>query len=126
VKRVIFILVIIVLMAGCGQGKAGSESADYDELPVKGMITMIDLGADKCVPCKMMEPILKEVKREYNNRAAIVFLDVWKDPAPARRFGVRAIPTQIFFDRNGREVYRHVGFLDKKSIEKILTKLGVK
>jgi len=126
VKRIILIFMILGFMISCGQGEAGGKSRAYKELPVKGMVTMIDLGADKCVPCKMMAPILKEVEKEYKNKAAIVFLDVWKDPAPARRFGIRAIPTQIFFDRNGREVFRHVGFLDKKSIVTKLAELGVK
>ncbi|MFH1091065.1 MAG: thioredoxin domain-containing protein [Pseudomonadota bacterium] len=94
--------------------------------PVKGMVTLVDLGADKCVPCKMMAPILVELEKEYQGRAAIVVLDVWKDPAPAKRFGIRAIPTQIFFDETGKEVYRHVGFLSKEAIVSQLKSLGVK
>ncbi len=93
--------------------------------PSSGRVTMIDLGADSCVPCKMMAPILDELKREYAGRADIIFYDVWKDPAPAKQHGIQAIPTQIFFDRQGREVHRHVGFMDKKAIVEILTRLGV-
>lgn len=95
------------------------------ELPVKGMVTMIDLGADSCLPCKMMAPILVKVKKEYEGRAAIVFIDVWKDRAAAQKFGVRAIPTQIFYDRNGREVHRHEGFMDEAGIKTRLKQLGV-
>jgi thioredoxin 1 len=93
--------------------------------PSPGRVTMIDLGADSCVPCKMMAPIIEELKQEYADRADIIFHDVWKDPAPAKQYGIRAIPTQIFFDREGREVHRHVGFMDKKAIVEILTRLGV-
>ena len=96
------------------------------ELPAKGMVTMIDLGADKCVPCKMMAPIIEEVKAEYKGRAEVVFLDVWKDPGPAEHYGIRAIPTQIFFDKDGNEAYRHEGFLPKEAIVEIFAKLGVK
>lgn len=99
-----------------------SQTADA---PSTGRVTMIDLGADSCVPCKMMAPIIEELKREYAGRADIIFHDVWQDPAPAKQYGIRAIPTQIFFDREGREVHRHVGFLDKKTIVEILTRLGV-
>jgi len=94
-------------------------------VPVEGMVTMVDLGADSCIPCKMMAPILKKAEKKYEGKAAIVFIDVWKDKEPAKRFGIRAIPTQIFFDRMGKEVYRHEGFMDEKTIDSILKKLGV-
>jgi len=86
----------------------------------------VDLGATECIPCKMMAPILKEIREEYQGRAAVIFLDVWKDPTPARRLGIRTIPTQVFYDKEGREVGRHEGFLDKKSIIAAFEKLGVK
>ncbi len=95
------------------------------EVPVKGMVTMVDLGAGECVPCKMMAPILVRMEKVYAGKAAVVFLDVWKDQAPAKRFGVRAIPTQIFFDKAGKEVYRHVGFLSEKDIVSRFKALGV-
>lgn len=94
--------------------------------PVPGMVTMVDLGAKSCIPCKMMEPILAELEKQYAGRAAIVFIDVYKHHEQVERFGLRAIPTQIFFDKNGREVKRHMGFMDKASIEAELAKLGVK
>jgi len=96
------------------------------EVPVKGMVTMIDLGAKKCIPCKMMAPILEKLEKEYAGRAAIVFLDVWEDKAPAKRFGIRSIPTQIFFDREGKEVFRHVGFLSEEEIVRQFKDMGVK
>ncbi|MBM9606499.1 thioredoxin fold domain-containing protein [Desulfopila inferna] len=86
---------------------------------------MIDLGASECIPCKMMAPILEELKEEYQGKADIIFIDVWQKPDQAKKYGIRAIPTQIFFDADGREVQRHVGFLDKKQIIKILRELGV-
>ena len=96
------------------------------EVPVKGMVTMIDLGAKKCIPCKMMAPILAKLEKEYAGRAAVVFFDVWEDIAPAKRFGIRAIPTQIFFDREGKEAYRHEGFLSEKEIVARFKDMGVK
>lgn len=93
------------------------------ELPVKGMVTLVDLGANTCIPCKMMAPILAELEKEYKGRAAVVFVDVRQDNEAARRFGIRAIPTQIFFDKTGREVFRHEGFMEKKAIAERLNKL---
>lgn len=96
------------------------------ELPVRGTVTMIDLGAHQCLPCQMMEPILKEIEKEYQDMAAIVFIDVNKNVAEAHNYRIRSIPTQIFYDREGNEVYRHEGFLDKASIMAQLERLGVK
>ena len=99
---------------------------EFKNLPVKGMVTMIDLGAKKCIPCKMMAPILEKMERKYEGKAAVVFIDVWEHREQAARFRVRAIPTQIFFNAFGEEVYRHVGFLAEKDIVSQLEKMGVK
>lgn len=87
---------------------------------------MLDLGADQCRPCKMMAPILEELKKAYEGRAEIIFIDVWKNRDQAEKYGIRAIPTQIFFNEKGEEVRRHTGFMDKKTIVRNLSDLGVK
>jgi thioredoxin 1 len=89
-----------------------------------GRVTMIDLGAGKCIPCKMMAPIIEELKKEYAGRADIRFIDVWKNPEQAKKYGIRAIPTQIFFNAYGKEVHRHVGFMEKKRIIEVLSAAG--
>ncbi len=104
---------------------AASEDPDFTALPVKGQITLVDLGADKCIPCKMMAPILEELKEEYKGKAAIVFVDVWKNREAVSHFGIKAIPTQIFYDTAGKEILRHMGFLDKENIVMIFKKLGL-
>jgi len=103
-----------------------AKADEFNNLPVKGMVTMIDLGAKKCIPCKMMAPILEKMEKVYKGKAVIAFIDVWEHQEPVNRFGIRAIPTQIFFDKNGQEVYRHEGFLAEKNIVAILEKMGVK
>lgn len=85
---------------------------------------MVDLGADKCIPCKKMAPILVELRKEYSGRATIEFIDIWKNPDAAEPYGVRIIPTQIFFGRNGKEVWRHEGFMAKAEIVAKLKELG--
>jgi len=86
---------------------------------------MLDLGAKKCIPCKMMAPILEKVEKDYEGKAAIFFIDVWKHRDQLERFRIRAIPTQIFFNQNGEEVYRHLGFMSEKEIVKQLKNMGV-
>jgi len=90
------------------------------------MVTMIDLGAKKCIPCKMMAPIMEKMEKTYKGKAVIAFIDVWEHNEQVQRFGIRAIPTQIFYDKNGKEVYRHRGFMSEKAIVEQLEKMGVK
>ncbi len=115
-----------VFFSGTRYSFAGEAAAAAPQLPVNGMVTMIDLGAHKCIPCKMMAPIMEELEQEYKGKAAIVFIDVWKNPAEGKKYRIRSIPTQIFYDRDGKENYRHEGFFDKSSIVAKLEELGVK
>lgn len=100
-----------------------AHADEVPEIPVKNMVTMVDLGADKCIPCKLMAPILEKLELEYRGKAAIVFIDVWKNIEQARKYGITTIPTQIFYEKNGKESSRHVGFLDEKEIRKRLDTL---
>jgi len=106
------------------RGRNEAVSGEWSKVPVKGMVTMVDLGADVCIPCKMMAPIIEKLEETYRGKAAIVFIDVWKDKEQAKRFGIRAIPTQIFFDKNGKEVFRHTGFMGEADIVSQLKKMG--
>jgi thioredoxin 1 len=119
-------LIVVLCLAGISRG--AGESSGVPEVPVKGKVTMVDIGAKECIPCKMMAPIMEELEKEYHEsgKAAIVFIDVWKNRDEGRKFGIRSIPTQIFYDMYGREVYRHEGFMGKKDIVAKLEKLGVK
>jgi len=86
---------------------------------------LVDLGADKCIPCKMMKPILDELRSEYKGIFDVVFIDVWKDPAPGQKAGIRVIPTQIFYDASGKELFRHEGFYSKEDILSKWKELGL-
>jgi len=96
------------------------------EVPVKGMVTLVDLGAKTCIPCKMMAPILEKLEKRYAGKAAVVFLDVQEDRSLIKRFGLSAIPTQVFFDRDGKGVLRHRGFMSEEAIVAQFEKMGVK
>jgi thioredoxin 1 len=85
---------------------------------------LVDVGADKCVPCKAMAPILENLRQEYAGRLRVDFIDAWKYPDRAAPFNVYGIPTQIFFDPSGRELFRHVGFISKEEILATWQRLG--
>ena len=121
-KTVVWIFAFILLS---GITPSILRADDFAHVPEKGKVTMIDLGAKKCIPCKMMEPILNKLEKAYKGKAEIVFIDVWEHRDQARRFGIQAIPTQIFFNADGTEVVRHVGFLPEEAIVGQLKKMGV-
>lgn len=124
-KYVLVVTVFAFLLGSTAMIRAAETSPLPPEIPVKGMVTLLELGASKCIPCKMMAPIIEELRQEYKGKAAILFIDVWKHHEQVDRFHLRAIPTQVFYAKNGEEAYRHEGFMDKESIVAILEKLGV-
>lgn len=102
------------------QSMPATEESVGPDLPV-----LLELGSHKCPPCRHMMSILNEMRSEYAGKFQIKYIDVWKDRAAGAKYGVRAIPTQIFYDSKGREVSRHVGFYSKKDILITWKKLGV-
>ena len=90
-------------------------------------VTFIELGATKCIPCKMMQPIMKEIEQEYGDEVKVVFYDVWTGTGSpyAEKYKIRLIPTQVFLDKNGNEYFRHEGFFPKGELIKILEMQGV-
>ena len=106
-------------------GTGMPESWEAAEVPVKGMVTMVDLGSDTCIPCKLMAPIMGKVEKKYRGKAVVILIDVRKNQEPIKRFGIRAIPTQIFFDKQGKEVYRHEGFMSEAEIDQVFQNMGV-
>jgi thioredoxin 1 len=91
----------------------------------KSLPRLLDLGAGKCIPCKMMAPILEDLRKEYAGRMEVVFVDVWQNPDAGKAYNIEMIPTQIFFDADGKELFRHVGFFGKEDILAKWKELGV-
>jgi thioredoxin 1 len=120
-KNLLTSLFLCLLFAGTGHAAAPAASA----LPTRGLPRLVDLGADKCIPCKLMAPILEELKKEYVGRLDVVFIDVWKDRDAGAPYNIRVIPTQIFYDAAGKERFRHEGFISKEEILKKWRELGV-
>jgi thioredoxin 1 len=86
---------------------------------------LVDLGASTCIPCKMMVPVLEELKAEYAGRLRVEFVDVRENPRAAADYGIQVIPTQIFYDASGKELFRHEGFISKEDILAKWKELGI-
>jgi thioredoxin 1 len=134
IKALIIGCLTFVLLSGCS-GQAGDESSlnagigdaeqkveaqQGNKLPM-----LVDLGKGTCIPCKKMKPILDELKSEYEGRAIVKVIDLRYESGAARQYGIRLIPTQIFYDAEGNEIYRHEGFMDKKAIKAKFAEMGV-
>ena len=124
-------------MSGCGENdnkdksskesiKTESEKINLKETEKK--VTFIELGSVKCIPCRQMQPIMEEIKKEYGNQVEVVFHDVWTEQGKpyAEKYRIMVIPTQIFLDRDGNEYFRHSGFFPKEELVKILKMKEVK
>ena len=98
-----------------------SDGKTQEKLP-----KLLDLGANKCIPCKMMKPILDELKTNYTGRLDVEFIDVWENPKESEKYGISLIPTQIFYDPEGKEFFRHEGFFAKEDILNEFKKKGIK
>jgi thioredoxin 1 len=98
----------------------GVEAAQSKALP-----RLLDLGAGKCIPCKMMKPILEDLTKNYAETFKTEFIDVWEDADAATPYNINLIPTQIFFGADGKELFRHEGFFSKEDILNKWKELGV-
>ena len=106
--------------AAAAAGGPASAEATTAALP-----RLVDLGADKCIPCKQMAPILEDLKTTYAGQLQVDFIDVWKNPEAGGQYGIRVIPSQIFYDAQGQELFRHVGFFGKEDMLAKWKELGV-
>jgi thioredoxin 1 len=111
------------------QSKSGSDKVPIELRPEqftgKGLPVMLELGSDQCIPCKMMMPVLEDLKTSYGAKLTVHFLDVRKFPALSKLYNIKLIPTQIFYDASGKEIFRHEGFFAKEDILAIWKEFGV-
>jgi len=125
-RSVAVILVVLAIAVGVEAATNGKNGAAAPKPAEKKLPKLLELGADKCMPCKMMKPILEELSRDYKGQLEVVFIDVWKDTKAAEKYKVRSIPTQVFYDAKGKEFSRHTGFFSREDILKTFEKQGIK
>lgn len=104
---------------------ASAKDNPVDKARSSGRVSLVDFGSTGCVPCDMLAPILETLKEKYKDKVNVVFVQVGHEPILASRYGIQAIPVQIFFDNTGKEVFRHVGFFPQEQIEKKLSEIGI-
>jgi len=125
-----FLTALVLLLGSACEGKAEASApnkAGTAEKSGQVKVTFIELGSVNCIPCKMMQPVMDDLRREYPRDVKVVFYDVWTEAGRpyGRQYGIRAIPTQVFLDAEGKEFYRHEGFFPKEQLVQVLKKKGV-
>ncbi len=125
------VFTLVLLSANCGkalaQDKTGKSTVSRPSV-FTPLVTVVEIGAASCIPCKAMQPIMKAVAEEYKGQVKVVFHDVWteKGKADAAKYNIRVIPTQVFLDKNGKEYFRHEGYFPKDDVVRVIKMQGVK
>jgi thioredoxin 1 len=126
-----FIAVIVLLMGVACSNKAENAPAKKDDPSVETgnppLVTFVEIGSVRCIPCKKMQPIMREIEQEYAGKVRVVFYDVWTPEGKpyGEKYGIRVIPTQVFLDKDGKEYFRHEGYFPKEELVKVLQQKGV-
>ncbi len=119
----IFVGAVFALMLTYTAQMERESEAIMEDITSEGTVTMLNVGAEFCPPCQAMEPVLEDIQEKYQDRVYMPYLDLQEHSRQVQELGVRSTPTQIFFDHQGRESYRHEGILEKEEIQDILDKL---
>ena len=133
---VILFFITTFFLFSCSQNTSQGEkvkttikvSTDIKDSEKKYKVTFIELGSVRCIPCQQMQPVMKSIEAKYGKEVKVDFHDVWTDAGKpfGVKYGIEAIPTQVFLDETGKEYYRHVGFFPEEELVKVLKQKGVK
>jgi thioredoxin 1 len=133
---VIFLLISLSIVSSCGQSsnypdkiKSTKEFSTENQTKEKNYkVTFIELGSVRCIPCQQMQSVMISIETKYGKEVKVDFHDVWTEAGKpwGVKYGIEAIPTQVFLDEAGKEYYRHVGFFPEEELVKILQQKGVK
>ena len=129
IKLLFLIFLALALTTSCGAANNGDETKGETATAEDNiLVTFVELGSVRCIPCKLMQPIMKDIEKDYAGQVKVVFYDVWTPEGEpfGQSYKIRVIPTQVFLDKDGEEYFRHEGFFPKEELVKILKQKGVK
>lgn len=131
-KFIVIVFFIFLILFSCKKEKSKSLTTDLinknindsDNKNTKSFLTFIELGSVSCIPCKMMQPVMRKIEENYKEKVKVIFYDVWteKDKNMVNVYKIRVIPTQVFLDKKGKEYFRHEGYFPYEEVEKTIKK----
>ena len=121
-RKIIFLISFMTLISFSIYAQKKKE-----DNKIKPKVTFVELGSVNCIPCKMMQPVMKNIEKKYGEQVNVVFYDVWTEEQKpyAQKYSIKLIPTQVFLDENGKEFFRHEGFYPEEEIHKLLKSKGL-
>jgi thioredoxin 1 len=125
-KKLLLMLLFAMLFSTAAFAEPNGSESIVRKALASGRPTLVDFGASFCIPCKKMKPILDSLRTEYNGRVNVIFVDIKEERDMPDKYRIQIMPTQVFFDAKGKEVKRHLGFMDKPEIIAEFRALGVK
>ena len=134
IQRIVF-SALMVIAANCKDSLAGQpdtvhtiaslNSATFVKVLTNGKCSLIEFGGRRCIPCRQMQPILAELNLAFAASMNIFNVYVDEERDLARNYRISLIPTQIVFDRTGKEISRHVGYWEKEKLTAELRRLQI-
>jgi len=123
----LFAAIIVGSAQNTPQNKQTKTTSQLKKNAVKYKVTFIELGSVRCIPCKQMQAVMKAIEKKYGNQVKVVFHDVWTEKGKpfGTKYGITAIPTQVFLDETGKEYFRHEGYFPEEELVKVLNQKGV-
>lgn len=130
-NKVMQTTLILMLLFIASVSCSDPEMSELARIPLEkvlnnGKPTLAEFGWRKCIPCKEMRPILEQLAVEYKDKVNIVIVEIPHNEKLADKYNIRVMPTQIFFDKYGNELLRHMGFLPREQIILVFEKMGIK
>jgi thioredoxin 1 len=125
---ILLLFTSIILFSSCKKSDVKNEqntTSGKQSVNTDYKIEFVELGSVNCIPCKKMQPVMVSIEKKYAGQVKVTFHDVWKDDAPAKKYGIDLIPTQVFLDAGGKELMRHQGFYPEEDIDKFLQSKGL-
>jgi thioredoxin 1 len=125
---ILLLFTSVILFSSCKKSDVKNEQNTISGKQSAGnvyKIEFVELGSVNCIPCRKMQPVMASIEKKYAGQVKVTFHDVWKDEAPAKKYGIDLIPTQVFLDSAGKELMRHQGFFPEEDIDKFLQSQGL-
>jgi len=123
--RKIFIVLLFMAITVLNANASDFLTPKLEKAKKEKKFVMLELGSKGCIPCEKMRPVMDKLTKEYGRRLEVIFVDVRENPDIAKQWGVYVIPVQVFLNKDGVEVHRHIGYYPFEDIVKVLKKLGI-
>jgi thioredoxin 1 len=106
-------------------GMETQSEGDFRKALTGGKPMVVDFGSNSCIPCRQLRPVLQKIRKDYTGKLEVLIIDVRNNQKLASDYQIQVIPTVVFFDRAGKEIFRHQGFMSEEKVKEQLAKMGV-